>query len=179
MKEKISTLKKQKCLVSIRRKKINNDRIQGFILDFSKNLILIQHVSNFHLDGLTILRVMDISNIESNKTDQVQTEILKANGVFAQVNFDREYKLTNWRSVFSTLASEYPLITIEDEGDCPILMVGQLKNIREKSVKIHEFTSSGRWLGDISEMNYKAINSFRVGNHYANMYQKYFESQGK
>jgi len=175
--EEIANLKNQKCLISIRREKIDDARIQGFVLGFSEDLILIHYVSDFRLDGLMILRVNDISEIGSDKTDQLQTEILKANGICSQVNFDREYNFSDWHSIFSTLASEFPLITIEDEGEYPILMIGKLRSVGKESVKIHEFTGAARWLDDISEMYFEDISSFQASNHYANVYQQYFKCQ--
>ncbi len=123
-----------------------------------------------------VLRVKDIREIESDKTDQLQTKILKASGIYSQVNFGRKYVISGWKSVFTTLATEYPLITIEDESEYQILMIGKLDSVCQESVKIHEFTGAARWLDDISEMYFEDISSFQVGNHYANVYQQYFES---
>lgn len=175
--EEIANLKNERNLISIRRENIDTARIQGFVLGFSKDLILIHYVSDFRLDGLMILRIADISEIGSDKTDFLQTEILKANGTYSEVNFDQEFDLTSWSTVFSKIARNYPLLTIEDDGDYPILMLGKLDAIGEESVMIHEFTGAGRWLDDISEMYYEDISSCQLGNHYANVYQQYFEGR--
>jgi len=124
-----------------------------------------------------VLRVEDISEIGSDKTDVSQTDILKANDIYDKVNFEASYEISDWSSIFLTIAVSHPIITIEDEGECPSLMMGTLKSVKDDSVKIHEFTGAARWLDEESEMYYEDITSFQVGNHYTNVYQKYFEDQ--
>ena len=51
---------KQRNLVSIRRGEIDGCSIQGFVLGLSENLVLLQYVYDFHLDGLMLLRTADI-----------------------------------------------------------------------------------------------------------------------
>lgn len=172
--EEISKLKKKRFLISIRREKIDNAKIQGFILAYSNELILIQYVSDFRLDGLLVLRLRDITDICSDKTNQFQISILKDEGIYSKIDFEKNYSINNWHSLFSTMVSEQDIITIEDENtDYPILMIGKLQKVNAESVVIHEFTGAARWLDEASEMFFEDISSLQIGNHYANMYQKY------
>lgn len=175
--EDLAKLINHRRLISIRRESIDNARIQGLLLGFSKELVLINYVADFRLDGFMVLRLKDISEIGSDKTDELQTEILKANNIYSQVDFEKDYVFSGWHSVFTTIAVEYQLITIEDEGEYPILMMGKIDNVGSESIKIHEFTGAARWQDEISEMYYDDLSSFQAGNHYTNVYQQYFDRQ--
>ena len=68
-------------LVSIERENIDGNKIQGFLLGESDEYVLISYVYDFHLDGLMVLRKMDISLVETTKTDKLQTLLLKDEGI--------------------------------------------------------------------------------------------------
>ena len=80
MTEHLSKLKEGRNLISIRRGNIDGHKIQGFLLDYSEELILINYVYDFILDGLMVLRRSDISEIKTDKTALLQTQILKEIG---------------------------------------------------------------------------------------------------
>lgn len=174
--EDIARFEKERCLVSIRRSEIDSAKIQGFILEYSEDLLLLQYISDFRIDGLLVLRVSDITEILCDKTNRLQMKILINEGIFEKVDFKTNYNLSGWSSVFSGIAPEFELITIEDEP-YSIIMIGKLEQVKEESVVIHEFTGAARWLEDMSEMYFEDISSFQVGNHYAAMYQRYFQVQ--
>jgi hypothetical protein len=85
-------------LVSIRRDDINANSIQGFILGFSDELVLIQYVYDFRLDGLMVLRAADITEVTCNATDELQKKLLIAEGLFQQVPFESSFDLRDWKS---------------------------------------------------------------------------------
>jgi len=174
--KKLTKLKESRTLVSIKRDAIDEHQIQGFLLAFSKKLLLIQFVYDFHLDGLMVLRRSDISRIKSTKTDIFHTQMLKEEGLFSQVNFTKEYDVKNWAAVFSTIGKESAFIIIEDENtDHPIFLIGEQQNIGKKSVSVLGFNGVANWDDEVSEMKYKDINSFQAGNNYTNTYKNYFK----
>ena len=63
-------------LVSIKREKIDGNKIQGFIIDESGGLILVSYVYDFNLDGLMVLRKKDITKLETTKTDKLLLEVI-------------------------------------------------------------------------------------------------------
>ena len=179
MNKKLSKLKASKSLVSIRRDEIDGNRIQGFILDYSKELILIQYVYDFNLDGLMVLRLSDITDINSDKTDHLQTQILKEEGIYSKVSFKEVYNLSDWKSVFTNIASEHRFIIIENESqeniDTPSFILGEVVKTGNRSVTIHGFTGIARWHEKPTKASYKNITSFQAGNNYAETYDRYFE----
>jgi hypothetical protein len=179
MKKKLSKLKKGKTLVSIRRDSIDANSIQGFILDYSKELILIQYVYDFHLDGLMVLRLSDITDISSSQTDIFQTNILKNESLYSMVAFKEKYNVTGWKSVFENIASKHRFIIAENEApediDDPSFILGEVVKIGKKSVTLHGFTGPATWFEKPVKLKFKDISSFQAGNNYAKTYERYFE----
>ncbi len=176
MTKHLSNLKEARNLISIRREEIGDRRIQAFLLDYSKELILIKYVYDFLLDGLMVLRQSDISEIKSDKTDFLQTQILKDEGIYSKIDFHAKCDLSNWNSVFSTLGSSHRLITIEDENpEYPLFYLGEIREIGAESVSILGFSGAANWDDEVSEIYYEDISCVQLGNNYANVYERYFE----
>ncbi|WHI48412.1 hypothetical protein [Microbulbifer sp. VAAF005] len=176
MDEELNKLKEEKNLVTIKREAIDGHKIQGFVLAHSKELVLIQYVYDFNLDGLMVLRLSDVSSIESTKTDLFQTQIFKDEGLYSRIDFSKEYDVTNWYTVLSTIGRENGFFIIEDEDpEYPIFLLGELRIIGEDSVSMLGFSGAANWDDEYSEMSYEDISSFQVGNKYSNMYKRYFE----
>ena len=177
--KKLKKLKKSKILVSIERKNIDDRTIRGFILKYSTELVLIQYVYDFHLDGLMVLRIFDITEIKSDKTDIFQTQLLKDERLYSKINFSKRYKIENWYSVLSTIGRKYDLIIIEDENIkcCPIFIIGKLHKITKESVFILGFSGVASWDDELSEIYYEDITSFQVD--YANVYKRFFKKSNK
>lgn len=176
MTECLSKLKNSKNLVSIRRQEIDGRRIQAFLLDYSDELILVQYVYDFNLDGLMVLRRSDISEIESSKTDILQTQILKDEGLYLKVDFNFKCDVSCWRGVLSTLNSLNRFIIAEDEtSDCPMFYLGEIRDIREDSVSILCFSGAANWDDEVSVIYYKDISCVQSGSNYAKVYERCFE----
>lgn len=176
MTEHLSNLKAGRNLISIRRKEIDECRIQAFLLDYSEDLILIQYVYDFNLDGLMVLRRSDISEMESDKTDLLQTKILKDEGLYSKVDFDIECELKSWGSALSTLGSRYRFITIEDENpEYTLFYLGEINAIEKESVSIIGFNGAANWDDELSVIYYEDISCVQLGNNYVNVYERYFD----
>lgn len=66
----------QRALISILRNNIDPNSIQGFILASSEQLVVLQYVYDFHLDGLMVLSKAEITEIRSTPTDKFQQKLL-------------------------------------------------------------------------------------------------------
>lgn len=174
--EILSKLKTERTLISIKRNKIDDLSIHGFLLDYSEELILIAYEYDFILDGLMVLRCSDITEIKTNKTDLLQTEILKEEGLYSKVDFDIACELKGWGGVLSTLGKRHRFVSIEDENnECPLFYIGEIVKIGNDSVSIMEFSGAANWDEDASEIYYEDISCMQFGNNYTNMYERYFE----
>lgn len=173
---KLKTLMQGKNLVSIERDDKDEQSIHGFILAYSDELILLQYVYDFTLDGLLVLRVGDITSIESDEIDVFQTQLLKDEGIYANVDFSQQYDVKDWPAVFSSLGKAYGFISLDDEDlQSPNFLLGELREIGEQSVSVLGFNGMAGWDEEASQMYYEDISYFQVGNNYAKVYKRYFE----
>lgn len=172
----LNKLQQNRALVSIYREHINDTPIQGFILAHSKKLILIQYVYDFNLDGIMVLQRSDVTNIESDESGMFQTQLLKDEGLYTQVDFIKTYDVKNWKTVLASFESTHQFITLEDENSEEyVFMIGKMTKLGRKKVSVHEFLCTGTWKEEVSKMSYKYITSFRAGNNYPNVYANYFK----
>jgi hypothetical protein len=77
----LSTHHKKRNLVSIRRSSIDPNSIQGFVVGLSQDLVALEYVYDFQIDGLLVLRRSDITDVRRSKTDEFQQSLLKQEGI--------------------------------------------------------------------------------------------------
>ncbi len=174
----INLFKKEKSLVSISRKSIDPNEIQGIILGYSKELLLINYIYDFNLDGLMILRRSDITNIVSSKTCKFQKKLLVAAGIFGNIDFKVKYKLGSWLEFIADASKrhKYFIFEQEDNGDDEFL-IGRIERVNKNSVRFKCFTGIARWIEEPSSVKLKNITSCQVGNNYLNVYECYFNEK--
>jgi len=163
-------------MVSIHRKGIDANKIQGFVLASSEELVVLQYVYDFNLDGLMVLSRSDISEIRETKTDKFQARLLKHEGLLENVPFARPFEVQSWRSIVKQLSRNYPLLILECErGSEPAFVIGRLLKTTSAAAYVQHFTGIGRWLEEPVRVAYKDITSLQVGSNYLNVYQRHFE----
>ena len=163
-------------LISLRREAIDSNKIQGFVLGSSDQLVLLQYIYDFNLDGLMILRTSDISKIVRSKTEEFQEQLLVEEGLFSAVPFGYNVDLTNWRSAVNDLRGEHSIFILECELlDDPDFAIGRILDVGDEQVCVNYFTGAANWLEERVPLKYNDITSCQVATNYANVYQRYFE----
>jgi hypothetical protein len=162
-------------LVSIRRDKIDSSSIQGFILELSDELVLLQYVYDFNLDGLMILRFSDITEIKCSATEELQKQLLIEEQLFKKIDFGFKFNTENWKTILTQLSSHYDYCILEDEEpDEPIFLIGKIQKIGKSDVSINYFSGAGNWDEKPSKLAFNKISSCQVNTNYLNVYQRYF-----
>ncbi|ROZ61453.1 hypothetical protein [Ramlibacter sp. WS9] len=163
-------------LIALRRAAVDDNKIQGFVLGSSDQLVLLQYVYDLNVDGLMILRTHDISKIECSKTEVFQRQRLADEGLLSKVRFDYAVNLNDWRSAFEGLRGEHSIFILECELiEEPDFAIGRIQDTGEEEVRIQHFTGAGNWLEEPVQFKYNDITSCQVGTNYANVYQRFFE----
>jgi len=162
-------------LVSVHRDDIDDNAIQGFVLASSEELVVLQYVYDFNLDGLMVLRVADITEVRCSATDKFQKTLLEREGLLKKVPFGATFDLQTWGSVLSQFAKEYPLMILECEaGEEKDFLIGRVLKTTATGVQIQHFSGAANWAESPEKLNFKNITCCQVGTNYVNFYQRHF-----
>lgn len=172
----ITRHQEQRSLISLRRDRIDDNAIQGFVIGTSDDLVLLQYVYDFRLDGLMVLAVADITEVRCTATDRFQQTLLDTDGLVAQVPFGLRINLEDWRSAIADLAHGYPLLILECERlEAPDFVIGRVKEMAHGEVRLECFSGAANWDEELVSLKYEDITSCQAGTNYTNVYQRYFE----
>jgi hypothetical protein len=172
----IERFRQERTLISVRREKVDPFCMQGFILGASEELVLLQYVYDFNLDGLMVLRAEDISEIVRSKTDEFQQSLLESEGVMARIPFDTKIDLTNWHTAISDLLSRFRLLIVECElMEEPEFSIGEILEVRGDKVVMRTFTGAANWVEVPVDLLYEEITCCQANTNYTNFYQRYFD----
>jgi hypothetical protein len=174
--EVFSDFANQRNLISIRREHLDSNSIQGFILGLSDELLLLQYVYDFNLDGLLVIRKADITDVNCRATDAFQKQLLITEGLFQQIPFGKCYNLEDWKSIISQLWRQFKFVIVEDEhGETKEFLIGEVQKITKKGISLRYFSGAGNWNEELKKLLFSRITSCQVNTNYLNVYQRYFE----
>lgn len=167
---------RDRCLVSIRRDEVDDNSIQAYVLQASRELVLLQYVYDFNLDGLMLLRVADISEVSRTATDRFQDDLLRSEGLKARVPFHFAIDLSGWRTAISDLARTHQLLILECEHlDDPKFVIGRVMSVGADAVSMESFTGTARWNERPQVLSYEDITACQAETNYCNVYERYFK----
>ncbi len=166
----------ERALVTVRRDDFDEAAIQGFVLSLAPTLVVLQYVSDFHLDGLMVLRIGDITDVNCSRTDRFQRELLEREGFVSQVPFGKSFELADWHAAIGQLARDFPLMILECEAlDDPDFVLGRVHAASPQGVEFEHFSGAANWETALAEIDWTDITCCRVDSHYINFYRRHFE----
>lgn len=155
---------KGKTLVELCRRPKIDERIAGFVIDFSDTLILVHRLDwdTFQLNGYTILRDAD-----------VEQKRFFSRSTYWQVKAARKWKLrpqfvsvdlSNWETAAKDIASKYPILTVHRELRSPdSCWIGVPIKVSPISFQIENLDQNAEWTGpyrmetsDITRLDFDA-----------------------
>ena len=167
---------KQK-LVTIRRNACRGGGVQAFVIDVSKHFVLLQQVCDFHLDGLFLFRISDISGVNATDTDKFHRKLLIQEEEFELVDFARRLPIQSYQALLESLPEDQIFI-IEDEISTESrFLIGTLDYVDEDIASVHYFDGVAKWLDERSIIKTEKITSCQIESNYINYYQRYFYRQ--
>ena len=137
---------KERNLISISRSRVDRHSIQGFVLGHSRDLVMLQYVYDFRLDGLMVLRVADITEVRCTRTGRLQKDLLRQEGLLEEVPFGSRFDLRDWPALISELARAHPLVILECEARKePVFVIGRVLKMTADAVDILHFLGAANW----------------------------------
>ena len=171
----LTTYLNDRKLISVRRQDIDDHVIQGFVVGISSELVALEYVYDFQIDGLMVLRRSDISEIKRTGTDEFQETLLKREGIQPGSQGPIPSDLISWRSVIQELSAQYPLMILERElGPSPRFAIGRPTAISQAQVEFLTFSGTARWSEKANRFKYSQISSLQVNTRYVNFYDRHF-----
>jgi hypothetical protein len=165
---------KHRDLVSIRRENIDGFGIQGFLLDFSDTLILLQYIHDFRLDGYLVLRLGDISQLKSSATDRFQKGLLRSEGIFDQVDFGFRAAIQSFDAFLASRPSQ-EIVIVEDEIHKPQkFLIGTVARVDKDAAWVNHFTGTARLAKPIQRIRTNRITSCQIHTNYTLIYERHF-----
>jgi hypothetical protein len=167
--------RKERNLVSVERSALDDRSLQGYVLACSSQLVVLQYVYDFNLDGLMVLRTGDITEVKCTDTDIFQKKLLSKEGLEDRVPFDATFAVQDWQSLLLQLAREHGLLILECEGGAEkSFFIGRLVLATATEAQVHHFTGTGRWEEEPTSIPVESITCCQVANNYLNFYARHF-----
>ena len=171
----LATFSKNHNLVSVHRQGIDDRGIQGFVVGVSDDLLALEYVYDFQIDGLLVLRISEITDIKRTATDEFQEKLLKQEQIRPGSQRPAPLDLSAWPGLVKQLAQHYPIMILERElGPSPEFVIGKPTKLSQAQVEFLTFSGTGKWSDTPRRLRYSQITSLQVNNRYSNFYQKYF-----
>jgi hypothetical protein len=148
----------------------------GYIIDYSDDFVLCANTIDFQLDGYFILPITIIKKVRFDDSDETFDYIMHQEGEFEKIEYKYKIDLTNWTTIFNSLKTHNLTTIIEDEVNGGFL-IGEIKEIKPKSVMIHYFNTSGLLDKTWTKQRFKEITKVQFDNHYINVFKKYLKEE--
>jgi hypothetical protein len=172
----LSSILKAKSLLSIRRSDVDDYGIQGFLVGLSEELLAIEYVYDFQIDGIMVLRRSDITNVKRTGTDEFQERLLKKEGIAPGMQEPMPLELGTWKALIGQISLHYPLMILERElGPSPNFAIGRALHTTATQVEFQTFTGTGVWSKKTEWVKYSQITCLRANTRYLGFYERYFE----
>jgi hypothetical protein len=173
--DKLEQLCAQRRLVHLERPLIDEGAdVKGYLLDAGDEWILVNEVSDFHLNGYCLIRRMDIECVRRGRYERIMEAILRREGVRAAKELESPMRLDATADMFADLLGLDECLIIEGElEESEFFYIGKLVRVGRKSMSIHHFDASGRWDPIPSLVNYENITRVTWGSEYIRIFSKY------
>jgi hypothetical protein len=152
--------------------------ISGFILQMSKDFLLIQKEEEFFLNGYGIIKKDHFDAIRCNKFDRAFKRMLKAEGIFdSDYGIKNKLRLKDWKTIFEDLMRHdyHVIVECEDLGD-PLFVIGPIKKVNNDSVNIQYYDPTGLLDKKPTRVKYRDITLVKFDDRYINVFKKYLRT---
>ncbi|MBL8264627.1 MAG: hypothetical protein JNM58_19605 [Xanthomonadaceae bacterium] len=161
-------------LVSVRRQDIDDYGVQGFLVGLSEALLALEHVYDFQVDGILVLRRSDITEVKCTATDAFQESLMKREGIVPGSQAPSPLALETWRALIEQLAGSHPFLALEQElGPEPQLSIGRVVSVEAQHVEFQCFSGTGKWQSKPDRIKYAHLTSAQANTRYLRFYQRH------
>lgn len=159
--------------IDIERHNIDDALIGGFPLYITNEFLVLSKVYDFRNDGITILRIKDITKISPFGHNSFIEDICKSEGLDKIQN--PYINLDSINSILSSIDTKEHYVTIQcEESDTELYFsIGIILNVADDYVSMKVFNTNGKWDSKVREIPYKEITLISIDDYYSKMLFKY------
>jgi hypothetical protein len=162
--------------VRLAREGIAARNVHCFPFQMAGELLLVQEVDDFALDGYAVLRLRDVTEVRSGECERFCERVLEGEGVLAQVRPpEPPVALASWPALFASLqAAPWPLVILDSEEyeDEP-MYVGRVVGAGADAVSFRYVDALGAWDAEPDGIPYEDITAVRFGDRYTTILARY------
>jgi len=133
-------------LVEINREPIDEHPLEGFLLEQTKELILLNLVNSevVCLNGYSVVRRRDVRKLKIERKDAFMIRALHLKNIAPSK--PSGVSLAGWPVLLESLTREFPLFTIHQEWlDSEVCFVGRLATVSVRTFGLKEIDPDARW----------------------------------
>ncbi len=146
----------------------------GYIVEHSKDFLILQQTDDFQLEGFKILPIDQIKKIRYNKFDKYVDQIMDWEKMKEGIKSPGTIDLTSWSSIFKTFMESGENIIIECEGDKLFAFnIGPVVQVKKNSVSIQHFGATGLFDELPTKIKFGKITSVIFADRYIDVFSKY------
>ena len=154
------------------------DSIHGFPIMMSTNYLLMTVINDFHDEGFTILRLIDISDAYSKENDAFYEKICIAENIglgTANVVHD----VTDLSFALMQLKDYRGFISIECENQVEkgTFYLGKIETVETDGVFFQDIDVNGTWDDETHKILFNEITRISYGDNYAKVFYRYVEEK--
>ena len=148
--------------------------LHGYPLQFSRRLVLLHVLREFHLDGYALLRVGDIARVRRGQSERFFARMLRQEGVSKLVGIAHELQLSDVNSALASLKAQKKLLTVECEApDVGEYYAGRVQRLTASTASLHTFDACGKWGAQPTRVVFDAISLVTWDNEYLSVFERY------
>jgi hypothetical protein len=133
-------------LVKIDRAPIDEHPLEGFLLEQTKELILVNLVNSdvVCLNGYSVVRRRDVRKLKAQRKDEFIIRAFRFKNIAPRK--PPGVSIAGWPALLESLTREFPLFTIHQEWlDAEVCFVGRLATMSASTFGLKEIDPDARW----------------------------------
>ncbi len=163
------------------KRKVGGDKFlnsEGYIVDFSREFIVVQEVNDFRVLGYYIFPISTVVDIRYNNMDKYFNKILIKEKQVELVKNKYPLDLTDWTTIFKSIKNAGLNIIVECEApDDDDFIIGPITKITKSAVSIHFISTNGYLFPEPTRVTYNRITVTRFDDNYVNVFSKYIRQR--
>lgn len=172
----------EELLLSIKRDRIDNERIFGFPVYVNDEICVMTNVFDFRDEGIVIFRTGDITDAYSKKSDWFYEHICICEGLRDRKLAGMSFRgAKNMKEALLTVdcSHQFVILQCEHQMDEYSFSIGKLIEIKEAHVLFAHFDGEGVWEEKYREIPISEITQIGLDSTYARMYYKYMNNKNE